>query len=265
MQPHEFRQLISQKAAPLYRTMPWREQPSFYYVLVSEVMLQQTQVPRVLPKFANFITLFPTIELLAEASLADVLRAWQGLGYNRRAQFLHQAAKYVALQGQPVTYEGLLALPGVGRATAAALMNYVYNVPTAFIETNIRTVYFYHFFADQTDISDTKLYELVQNTIDVSRPREWFWALMDYGTWLKAQGMGSITLSKHYKKQAPLKGSVREVRGQIIRSLASGPKQLEQLKKLVSTDERFTPAMQALQKEGLVVQHGSRFELTNEG
>lgn len=263
MDTHEFRQLVWDKSRELYRGMPWRDDPSFYHVLVSELMLQQTQVPRVLVKFDEFMQAFPTIEVLARASLADVLRVWQGLGYNRRAKFLHDAARYVAAHGQPDMLEELMKLPGVGRNTAGALMNYVYQVPTPFIETNIRTVYLTHFFEGAQGVADSEIYERVAATMDREHPREWFWALMDYGAWLKRQGASSLVSSKHYRKQSPLKGSIREVRGRIIAQLARGGEhEITELMREVSADGRFDTALAGLVRDGLIQRRGTRVHLT---
>ena len=262
MDTNQFSELIWEKAGELYRDMPWRDDPSFYHVLVSELMLQQTQVSRVLVKFDEFMKPFPTIEALAKASLADVLRVWQGLGYNRRAKFLHEAAKYVVQHGQPTTIDGLVELPGVGRNTAGALMNYVYEIPTPFIETNIRTVFLNHFFEGEKSVSDAAIYELVDETMDREHPREWFWALMDYGAWLKSQGAGVLDLSTHYRKQAPLNGSVREVRGQIIAHLISRDYEIIELSDALNADERFEPAIEGLVRDGLISRSGTRIHLT---
>ena len=252
MDTEEFRELVWSEARARYRDMPWRDEPSFYHVLVSEVMLQQTQVSRALIKFAEFMKAFPSIEHLASAPLADVLRVWTGLGYNRRAKFLWQAAQQVVVDGQPKTVKDLERLSGVGKNTAGAIMNYVYQVATPFIETNIRTVYIHHFFADSFDISDKELIALVESTMDSEQPRQWFWALMDYGSYLKSTQGGRLNQSKHYKKQSPLKGSVREVRGQIIRVLASHSMSEGTLRDAVSADERFESALSGLMKDGLV-------------
>jgi A/G-specific adenine glycosylase len=252
MNTEEFRELVWSEARARYRHMPWRDEPSFYHVLVSEVMLQQTQVSRALIKFAEFMEVFPTIGDLAAASLADVLRVWTGLGYNRRAKFLWQAAQQVVADGQPKTVKELERLSGIGRNTAGAIMNYVYEVPTPFIETNIRTVYIHHFFADSFDVSDKDLFALVESTIDAEQPRQWFWALMDYGSYLKSTQGGRLNQSRHYKKQSPLKGSVREVRGQIVRELAVHSMSEIMLRAAVNADERFEPALAGLVKDGLV-------------
>jgi A/G-specific adenine glycosylase len=263
MDTKDFQQLVIEKGGELYRDMPWRDEPSFYNVLVSEIMLQQTQVPRVLVKFAEFMQIFPTVDTLAAASLADVLRAWQGLGYNRRAKYLYEAARYIVIHGEPRTNDELQRLPGVGSNTAAAIMNYVYQVPTAFVETNIRSVYFYHFFDNNAQVTDKELLALVAKTMDYDHPREWFWALMDYGAELKSQGHGRLDMSAQYRKQTPLKGSMREVRGRIIKELSYGDQSRSDLAVAVDADDRFTSALESLIAEGLVMQHGNNIHLTS--
>ena len=247
----DFQQLVWQKGKQLYRPMPWRERPTFYYVLVSEIMLQQTQVGRVLAKFTEFTRTFPTIDSLAVADLPCVLAAWQGLGYNRRAKYLHQAAQAVAASGAPNTQIKLMKLPGVGANTAGAIMNYVYEVPTPFVETNIRTVYFHHFFANEMRVSDSDVLVKVAETIDAAQPREWFWALMDYGAELKRQGYGRLSQSKHYVKQPPLSGSIRQMRGEIIRRYTHG-QSVAQMAHELSGDPRFAAALRSIQNDGLI-------------
>lgn len=260
-----FNELIWQKARELYRDMPWRQDTRPYYVLVSEVMLQQTQVDRVIPKFEQFIAQFPTVEALARAPLAEVLTIWSGLGYNRRAKFLHEAAKKLLAQYSgkfPETQAELTTLPGVGVNTAGAILAYSFNQPVVFIETNIRTVYFHHFFQDQQAVEDRELRALVEQTLDQEHPREWYWALMDYGSELKRRGLGRIDQSRHYKKQAPLKGSLREVRGMIVKALAAVDLSPAELEAMMPHDERFARALAALVKEGLVTTTNGRLHLT---
>ena len=260
----DFREEVWQKGRELYRDMPWRDTTAPYYVLVSELMLQQTQVDRVIPKFELFMTMFPTITDLANAPLADVLTAWSGLGYNRRAKFLHEAAKKVVIEhggSIPGTYEGLVSLPGIGPNTAGAIVAYSFNQPIVYIETNVRTVYFHHFFEDQATVTDTELRELAAQTMDAEHPREWYWALMDYGSYLKKQGVGRINKSSHYKKQAPLKGSLREIRGLILKSLAVSDATEDELRTSLPDDERFATALAALLSEGMVGQTSGRLHL----
>lgn len=265
MNTTEFQELVWDKARKLYRDMPWRQDTRPYYVLVSEIMLQQTQVERVIPKFEAFIMAFPTIATLAQASLADVLKLWSGLGYNRRAKFLHEAAHMIQrdFDGKfPETSEELLKLPGVGINTAGAILAYSFNKPVVFIETNVRTVYFHHFFDDSNDVSDRQLREVVELTVDQEHPREWYWGIMDYGSYLKRQGVGRNDKSRHYKKQSALKGSVREVRGQIIRELTDTDMSEGELRQVLHADERFDGALTGLTRDGLVQETAGQLHLT---
>lgn len=264
MKSEEFQEIIWQKAKELYRDMPWRDTTEPYFVLVSELMLQQTQVDRVIPKFHEFISSFPTVQALAKASLADVLISWSGLGYNRRAKFLHETAKKVVAEFDgniPDTLEQLVTLPGIGPNTAGAILAYSFNQPIVFIETNVRTVYFYHFFQDEDSISDAMLKEKIIETLDQEHPREWYWAIMDYGAYLKKQGAGQIKRSSHYKKQSPLKGSLREVRGQIIKLLTIEDLSYDSLAQRLPQDDRYEQALKALVLEGIVKQTGQRLHL----
>lgn len=245
--------------------MPWREQPTPYFVLVSEIMLQQTQVQRVLPKFNEFIAHFPTIQLLAAAPLGDVLRVWSGLGYNRRAKFLHQASVKVVqdLGGiLPSTIPELVALPGVGKNTAGAILAYAYNEPVVFIETNIRTVFFHHFFADSDKIDDKELTTLIEQTLDLEHPREWYWALMDYGTYLK-QTENNISRSRHYTRQSKFEGSRRQVRGAVLRALTQHDSMPESQLRQVITDKRLPEVVEELLNEGMIQRKNKRLYLTD--
>ncbi len=246
--------------------MPWRDDPTPYKVLVSELMLQQTQVTRVVPKFDAFLYTCPDFAALAQKSLGEVLALWSGLGYNRRAKYLHQTAQLVIqdLEGNlPNTTNELMKLPGIGKNTAGAILAYAYNQPVVFVETNIRTVFFHHFYDDQsTDIGDKELEALVSQTLDQEHPREWYWALMDYGSFLKKTAGGRLTNSKHYVKQSPLSGSRREMRGRIIKALVGGTVGRKELYKAVDGDARFESALSSLIRDGMVVQNGKQIGLT---
>ncbi len=259
-----FQETVWEQGRKLYRPMPWRDDTRPYYVLVSELMLQQTQVARVVPKFLEFVAAFPDEQALAKAQLGDVLRKWQGLGYNRRAKYLHKAAKKLVNDFGgvwPEDRESLMSLPGVGPNTAGAILAYAFDQPVVFIETNIRTVYFHHFFEDVDSVSDAELTVLVEQTLDHEHPREWYWALMDYGAWLKSQGVRNVRQSKHHTPQSKFEGSVRQVRGAILRTLANGPRSLSELKREVGADERFPLALSQLQNESLVIVHNQKYEL----
>lgn len=251
------------------RDMPWRHaEPNGtfdpYKIMVSEIMLQQTQVLRVIPKYEAFLQEFPDVQSLARAPLSKVLGQWSGLGYNRRAKFLHQAAQQIMQQNAgsfPTTLNTLSMLPGIGHNTAAAIMNYAYSQPTPFLETNIRTVYIYHFFAAHPElVTDKELLPLVAETIDQENPREWFWALMDYGSHLKATVGNLSRQSKHYTKQSKFEGSKRQIRGQVLRLLLEQPHTTRKLKQLIP-DERLTAVLADLCTEGLINKDGQRYFL----
>lgn len=265
MNTNTFRETVWGKGREFFRDMPWREDTRPYYVLVSELMLQQTQVDRVIPKFNEFVKAFPDEQALAQASLADVLKCWQGLGHNRRAKFLHDGLKMIVGEfgGKfPETKQELLKLPGVGVNTAGAILVYSFNQPITFIETNVRTVYFHHFFKDGQIVDDKELLVIVEKTADNENPREWHWALMDYGSWLKRNGHAKLQQSKHYKKQSALKGSVREIRGHIITLLSKQDRNLEELRIALKADDRFNGALHGLILDGLVTQTNNILHLT---
>ena len=248
------------------REMPWRNpEPDGSYdpykILVSEIMLQQTQVDRVIPKYLAFINRFPTPESLAAAPFSEVLRFWNGLGYNRRAKYIHEAAKMLAVRTFPKTIDELTELKGVGSNTAAAILVYAYNQPHIFIETNIRSVLFYHFFSEKHDISDGQLRNLLQKLLRDENPRDFYYALMDYGAYLKQNGFGQNSKSKHYSKQSKFEGSIRQLRGEVLRRALDGL-DITQLKRDVS-DTRLEYVIDALVSEGLILKSGSRIKVAD--
>lgn len=265
MNTAEFRDYIQERGRALYRDMPWRRDVRPYYILVSEIMLQQTQVARVEPKFTTFIATFPDIDSLARAPLSGVLMLWSGLGYNRRARYLHQAAIQIMqlYSGTfPISSKELLALPGVGKNTAGAILAYAYNKPAIFIETNIRTVYLHHFFNDQSQVDDNAIQQKLIATIPEHEARIFYWSLMDYGAWLKRNGVKNISQSKQYKKQSKLQGSVRQLRGELLKKLLIRPLLFDELATQYSVDTRFTPALEGLVRDGLIEQEGGYIRLT---
>ncbi len=210
------------------RDFPWRKTKNPYHIWVSEVMLQQTQTDRVVPKYKAFLKRFPTVRALASASQKDVLESWQGLGYNRRGLNLKRAAEEIVghFKGRiPSKPEALLALPGIGEYTSKAIITFAYNVPLVFIETNIRTVYLEYFFKNsKTQIHDKEILRLVEKTMDIINPREWFYALMDYGVMLKKIHKAKNIKSVHYRKQTPFQGSGRQVRSTILKYILENHK-----------------------------------------
>jgi A/G-specific adenine glycosylase len=264
-----FIQTIKTYYAAHKRIFAWRDVENPYYVFISEVMLQQTQTQRVITKFEQFITAFPTFDALATAPLSAVLQVWQGLGYNRRAKFLQQAAQEIVH-----TYHGIVprdhtllnALPGIGKATASSILAFAYNEPTVFIETNIRAVYIHFFFKDVVDVHDRDLEPLIRSTLDYENPRQWYYALMDYGVMLKKEHRNPSRQSKHHSVQSRFEGSDRQVRGSIIRVLAavSLPLSADDLREIVSADIKrevgvvlFESLLNQLAEERLIVVHGN--------
>lgn len=226
----EFVSYILQRGRELYRDLPWRNRDDAYEVLVSEVMLQQTQVTRVKGYWERFLKVFPTVDALAAASVADVLELWQGLGYNRRALALKRAADRCSCEYKgllPDTYEGLLTLPGVGPATAAGVMVFAYQSPAAYLETNVRSVFLYELFPDSQSVSDAQLFPLVQTAalcpLAAADPRAWNYALLDYGAFLKTTVPNPSRRSTTHTRQSAFEGSRRQKRAWILRRVLAEP------------------------------------------
>ncbi|MGQ9843417.1 MAG: A/G-specific adenine glycosylase [Spirochaetota bacterium] len=248
-----------------YRNLPWRNTDNPYHILVSEVMLQQTQVSRVIDKYLLFIKKFPTIEALAHSSLYDVLVVWQGLGYNRRAKYLVECARVIAEQYNgvvPNTLEQLQKLPGLGKATAASVSIFAYNQPYIYIETNVRAVYIYTFFAKQEKITDAMIVTLLKQTMDRKNPKKFYNALMDCGTYIKRHYNFSRH-SAHYTVQTPYATSLRKVRGSIVRYLVtrSAAKKEEIMCDIGVSSETIEKALDALCSEGLVCEEKGIYKI----
>lgn len=248
------------------RKLPWRETENPYHILVSEIMLQQTQVNRVAKKYPEFITAFPHIAALAEAPLTKILRVWQGMGYNRRALYLKQIAQRIARDYNgivPQEISKLERLPGVGPATARSIAAFAFNAPVAFIETNIRSVFIHEFFPRRKNITDKELLPLVKQAMDYNkRAREWYHALMDYGAMLKKEIQNPSRRSVHHGKQAPFKGSNRELRGKMIRALMDKPRTFADLMSIMSAPrENVKYNLNALENEGLLKKQKGKFTI----
>lgn len=204
------------------RSFPWRDNHSPYSIVVSEIMLQQTQAERVIKKYDQFLSLFPSFKALSQAPLKDVLLAWQGLGYNRRGMALHKISQIIVEEYEeifPENQETLITFPGIGKATAASICAFAFNRPTVFIETNIRTVYIHFFFKDRGEIKDKEIMPLIEATVDQVNPREWYYALMDYGVMLKKSLPNPSRKSAHHTQQSKFEGSDRQIRGMILKIL----------------------------------------------
>jgi len=240
------------------RDFPWRHTKNPYKILVSEVMLQQTQAPRVVPRYNSFLKKFPTAKALANANLSDVLQEWQGLGYNRRALYLKQAAEKVQNRF-PKDFKTLTSLPGIGPCTAADIMIFAWNIPMVAIETNIRSVFIHFFFKNREKVHDKEILPLVEKTLDKKNPREWVWALFDYGTFLKERENPSRK-SLHHAKQTKFIGSHRQKRSKILKLILEKPRtEKEILTQTKFEKETVSKILSDLQKEGLIKKTRNKF------
>lgn len=249
------------------RVFAWRETTDPYAIVVSEIMLQQTQTDRVAKKFPEFLKTFPTFKDLAQAPLADVLRAWQGLGYNRRAIALQKIAVRVLSEfggHLPNNPEMLETFPGIGPNTAGSVCAFAFNEPTFFIETNIRAVFLHHFFPKSKEVHDRQLLPLIEQTLDRHNPREWYYALMDYGVQLKKLHKNPSRRSAHHTTQSKFVGSDRQVRGAILRLLlAQHTLSFEELRhEFPNHDtERLERIVQELIRERFITEHNKQYNL----
>lgn len=256
--PHaQFQEIIWRHYRQHRRSFSWREQVSPYRVVVSEIMLQQTQTDRVAKKFDEFVMQFSDFSSLASASFADVLKYWKGLGYNRRALNLQRTAQIVVEQFSgrlPSSVEQLELFPGIGKATARSIYAFAFDKRTAFIETNIRTVFLHFFFANTFDVHDRDILALVEQTLPSAHYRDWYYALMDYGVMLKNTVGNLNAQSIHYKKQSKFLGSDRQLRGKILAHLLAQTKVTSGDFCAHFHDEkhRFKRILEELCKEGMV-------------
>lgn len=257
-------QLVYAYYAGHRRDLPWRKGADPYRVLVSEVMLQQTQVDRVIPKFVAFMQQFPDLQSLAAAPVAQLLTAWQGLGYNRRALNLQRAARMIVDEWSgsiPDDPALLQQLPGIGPYTAGAVACFAFNRPQVFLETNIRAVLLHFFFADQEGITDKQLLPVAAAVLDQANPRTWYNALMDYGSDLKRRFPNPSRRSRHHSQQSRFEGSDRQIRGAVLRLLlgAGGIWGRTMQKQLDIEAERLARILEGMVKDGLLQKKGRTF------
>ena len=248
------------------RKFPWRETRDPYCILVSEIMLQQTQTDRVIQKYEEFITAFPNVQALAAASLQQVFQVWQGLGYNRRAVALKKIAELIMSQydGEiPTNAAELEKLPGIGHYSAAAICAFAFHQPTMLIETNIRTVYIHFFFHNKKGIRDQDIQPLIEKTLDDKDPRQWYYALMDYGVMLKKRYPQVTRKSAHYTKQKPFQGSNRQIRGLILKELVAHPRlSCQQLTTTLDKQpDKIQHNLRQLEKEGMIAEKNGKYAI----
>ena len=243
-----FVEFVAKKGCELYRDLPWRRTYDPYAIWISEVMLQQTQVSRVDGRWQRWLERFPTVDALAAAAPSDVLEEWQGLGYNRRALSVHRAAQAISEAGGvfPQDPKELVKLPGIGPATAAGIRAFAFNLHGVYLETNVRTVFLHELYPQAEGVPDSELVPLVELTCPASvtdaadavaagadaavntaaetdetelTPRSWYYALLDYGAYLKKTIPNPSRRSKSHAKQSRFEGSHRQKRAELLRVL----------------------------------------------
>lgn len=271
---------------PELRDLPWRRTDDPWHVLVSEVMLQQTSVARVLPRFEEFVERFPTPESLAAAPLGDALALWQGLGYPRRCRNLHAAAVVIAgeLGGVfPRTLDGLLALPGVGQYTARAVLAFTRTADAAVVDTNVSRVLSR---LDGRSMTARELQQRADGLVPQGLGWEWNQVLMDFGATVctaRNPSCGGCPIARHCswagdatvadpaprsaaasRPQARFEGSDRQARGRAMRALVEGPRtraELTAAMQLTSEPARAEALVDALVSEGLAGESGGLVSL----
>ena len=264
----EFQQMVMSYYEQHGRDLEWRNTTDPYHILVSEIMLQQTQVERVTRKFPEVIRSFPDFAALAAAPLADILAVWQGMGYNRRAIALQKCAIRVMTDYQgslPDDPDTLATFPGIGRATAASIAAFAFNIPVVFIETNIRRVFIHFFFPHSEKVCDAEILPLVERTLYRENPRVWYWALMDLGSSLKNTVSNPNRRSAHYSRQSSFEGSDRKIRGNILTILLEEHfmEEKEFVVRLAEDPYLIKRILDTLESEGFIQCKGNRYQLND--
>ena len=267
---------VREQGRALYRDLPWRNTRDPYEIWISEVMLQQTQVARVLTRWERFLSRFPTVDALAAASSGDVVEEWQGMGYNRRALALKRAADICAARyggAMPEGVEELVKLPGIGEATAAGITAFSRDVPCIYIETNVRAVFIHRFFPDEERVTDRQLRPLVEAACPTEDVRGWYYALLDVGAHLKRTQGNPSRRAAAYTRQSAFEGSRRQKRSWLLREVMASPGiESEELMARLNRIEReagrdgvdratFDSVMADLEREGFFVRSASGWRI----
>ena len=238
-------------------TLPFRKTQNPYRIAVSEIMLQQTQVDRVIPFYRAWITKWPSWRSLAIAPTRSLLASWSGLGYNRRALHLRDAARIISKRYHgkfPTSATILESLPGFGPYTARAVLIFAFNANEVTVDTNIRRVLIYELHMPPT-LSVQATWQLAKRVLPLGKSRDWHNALMDYAALRLPKTPHILPLSK----QKPFKGSLREIRGAIIRELTSQPRitRASIARKVKRSVPDVTAAIRSLKRDGLVSTKGN--------
>ena len=270
-----FTALVREQGRLHYRSLPWRDTGDPYAIWISEVMLQQTQVSRVEGRWEELLKRFPSVGALADAQLNEVLVVWQGMGYNSRAKRLQECAQIICQEHGgiiPRDYDALVALPGIGPATAAGIRAFAFDEPGVYLETNVRSVFIHELFPEREQVADSELIPLVRQTCPPAGQdvRGWYYALLDYGAHLKKTLPNPSRRSKHHSRQSEFQGSSRQKRSFVLRCVLESPKTSLQLQEALDAFElaagrpRVAPAelsriLEKLEEEGLIQQKEDRW------
>ncbi len=270
-----FTALVREQGRLHYRSLPWRDTGDPYAIWISEVMLQQTQVSRVEGRWEEWLKRFPSVGALADAQLNEVLVVWQGMGYNSRAKRLQECAQIICQEHGgiiPRDYDALVALPGIGPATAAGIRAFAFDEPGVYLETNVRSVFIHELFPEREQVADSELIPLVRQTCPPAGQdvRGWYYALLDYGAHLKKTLPNPSRRSKHHSRQSEFQGSSRQKRSFVLRCVLESPKTSLQLQEALDAFElaagrpRVAPAelsriLEKLEEEGLIQQKEDRW------
>ena len=265
----EFRGLVYSAYGSEGRSFPWRENTDPWGIFVSEFMLQQTQTERVIRYWERWMEKWPSPAALCEAGLEEVLKEWSGLGYNRRAKNLRESAFVIIKDFDgiiPGVPEILIKLPGIGAYSAGAIACFAYNYPALFIETNIRSAMLHFFFPGREGVTDREMMPVLDASMDRKNPRKWYWALMDYGAALKKSKTNPNRRSAHYRRQSMFSGSLRQVRGSLVRALVSGekltPEELRSRIDVPAEEKDFYKALEALKNESMVAEEDGKYRIS---
>ncbi|EKE40297.1 hypothetical protein ENUP19_0304G0045 [Entamoeba nuttalli] len=240
------------------RKLPWRETTDKYKILVSEVMLQQTQVTRVIEKYKSWLIRFPTIQDLAKANLADVLEEWNGLGFNSRGKRLRDLAIEVCERYNgiiPSSVDKLLNLPGIGPYTANAVLIFSENQDIATVDANIRRILIHELSLDEKT-PENILFAYANKCLPLGRSRDWHNALMDYGALVATGKKTGITAKS---KQSKFEGSRRSYRAELLRRIRknNGSLSIENCEEVIKgTKYTLEEIIEGLEKDGIVHKEG---------
>lgn len=247
------------------RDLPWRRTTDPYAILVSEVMLQQTQVDRVVSYYQEWLRQWPTIQDLANAERADVLQRWMGLGYNNRAVNLHKASQFIVERFDGGVKNALgsgMKIPGIGPYTEKAVKIFAFNENLATVDTNIRRILI-HEFSPQETLSDADVHSLAEQCLPKGQSRDWHNALMDYGSLVltsKKTGISPKTA------QSTFEGSDRQYRAKILRHLLAHQREtftIDRLQEILSFPERrrLQTILEGMIKDDLLLCENERYSL----